>query len=358
VSHPAYRYLVLNSATRRVVAELPALAVSFGDVLNNRGAFSVTLPLTMPEVPVSLADLDPPRALFVVERAGIPLWAGWVWTWEADLAADTLTLNGEGWLSILGRAIWTGSLSYTATEQSAIMAAIIDAAQARSPYAAVGIDTSRVLATGVERTHSVGALGTHTVEERLMDLCGSSLSSGVDFVFLPRWDDTGALAVDFYAHPVPNLGRDSGLTLTLGSNADLLSITGDGSATTYSHRTVGAGDEHTALLATASAEHLTAASVLVESATVHSDTETAAALQSLADRHLAIHSQTILIPRVRVTGDLFGSFIVGDRVQVQGTAGLVSLDGSYRITGWDASLDASSEMLVDLTLAPVAAFLP
>lgn len=351
-----YRYLILDSATRRVTAELPLIiSARYGDVMNDRGSFSATLPLDLGGAPITLSDLDPGNALFVVERDSVPVYAGWVWTWEADLEADTLTINGEGFLSYFGRRVWTANQAYSA-DQVIIVESLIDHAQL-APSGYVGVINANGPFHGVHRTVQFMPYGGLTYERLLQDLSGSNLDNGVDFAFLPYWSSSPPeLRAHCYIHPLPRLGRDSGVTLELGVNADLTRITADGSQRRTHALAIGAGNELAAPTALAEDAVLAAELRRLEVASQYTEVVSPTKLSELAARDLSIYRTPITIPSVRLDESVFfGSLIVGDRLQVQGGHGLVDLDGTYRLTAWTANAE-DGHTDVELTLAPLAAF--
>lgn len=351
-----YRYLLLDSSTRRVTAELPLItSATYGDVLNDRGAFSATIPLDLGAVPVSLAELDAGKALFVVERDSVPVYAGWVWTWEADLEADTFTINGEGWLSYFGHRVWDMNHAYS-MDQVMIVEDIVNIAQART-NGHVGVYHNYGPLHGVIRSVTYGPFGGLTYERLLQDLSGSVVNDGVDFAFLPVWvGSPPVLAMTLYQHPIPRLGRDSGMVLELGVNADLLRISGDGTKRRSLSRAIGPGNDISAPSAIAEDPTLAESLRLLEAAESYTEEADPADLATLAARDLTIYRNTIVVPSVRMDeSEFFGHLIVGDRLQVVGGTGLVSLDDSYRLTSWTARTE-DGHTDVELTLAPLSAF--
>lgn len=352
-----YRYLLLDSATLRVQAELPLiLSATYGDVLNDRGSFSVTIPLDLGGLPLTLADLAPGKALFVVERDAVPVYAGWVWTWEADIEGDTFTLNGEGWLSYLGRRVWDVSRAFN-MDQVVIIEEVVDEAQSRA-NGYVGIVNPLGPLHGYTRQVVLAPRGGLTYERILQDLSGSNLDNGVDWAFLPYW--TGSppeLRVSLYQHPLPRLGRDSGIVLELGVNAELLRITGDGTRLRTRAEAIGAGNELAAPVESVEDTFLASTLRLLEVSEKYNEVADPTQLEALATRDLAIYRDPILIPSVRLDESVFfGHLIVGDRLQVVGGSGLVSMDETYRLTSWTATTE-DGQTTVELTLAPLSSFI-
>jgi hypothetical protein len=92
-----------------------------------------------------------------VEREGVIVRGGMLWTAEADLDDGTMKLNGEGFLSCFRRRVLRATKTYVAQDQTTgITKDLINYAHGVTG-GNLGIDTSGVAATGVLRDRTYNA---------------------------------------------------------------------------------------------------------------------------------------------------------------------------------------------------------
>src|SRR5688572_28345798 len=110
----AWRFLLFDIQSRQAQAEVDcAGGVSWSEELNGPGSFQANISLNQPaSSPVTMSAISPPRAVFAAERDDVILGAWFVWTHDYDLAAGTVTLAGEGWLSYLRRRVLRETLHF------------------------------------------------------------------------------------------------------------------------------------------------------------------------------------------------------------------------------------------------------
>lgn len=349
-----WRFLLFDAVTREPQAELLAVdGVSYGETLNEPGQLKAAVQLVQPAgSPITIEMLNPPRAVFAVERDDVLMWAGPIWTHEYDLVGGVLNVTAEGYLSYLRRRILRTTKVYAQVDQAAIAKELVDYTQAVTG-GDLGVDTVTQYEASLrlrDRTypaHERKRIGT--LIEQL-----AAVRDGFDFRFVPRWSNgpNSLLVVDFDM-TYPNTGRETGLVWELGSNVTIPNATLDGTALAYQVDAVGQGTGDVTPIETVVDAQLIADNLLLEddvSATDVSETDT---LLGKAQRRLDRGRVPMVIPRVSVGVNEVGSFQVGDRVLLRASYGLFQVDSIYRTTSYQ--VDVMNDQ-VDVTLAPLEVF--
>lgn len=120
-----YAALLGDIVTGQIRGELPVESISATNALNAPGQASVTLPLNAGDQFTS-ADFDPGRSSLSVLRDGTCLWSGIIWTWDAEVAGNSLNLNANGWHSYFRRRFLKVDMAFVDEDQSDIVKALID----------------------------------------------------------------------------------------------------------------------------------------------------------------------------------------------------------------------------------------
>lgn len=350
----AWRFLVLDAMTRQAQAELSLVEdVTFSATINSPGAFKARLPLKQPTgSPVSMSMLSPPRAVFAVERDGVLLWTGPIWTHEYDVEGGTLELAGEGYLSYLRRRTLRATKTYTTTEQINIAHDLLTYTQGQ-PRGDLGIVNAGT-ATGRLRDRTYYYYERKRIGTLIEQL--AAVQDGFDFEFRPRWTSgpNSTLAVDFIT-TYPALGRATGIVLDLGA-VDVATVSLDGTQLAYSVDAIGRGMGDTIPISTQYNLATEAVNLTLDDDVSVGDVEDLTVLTSYALRRLNRGSAPIVIPTVKMGTDFLGTIIVGDQVRVRASYGLLQVDSTYRITGYEVSIPASGPEVMSLTLAPLEVY--
>lgn len=349
----SYRVTYTTLPGGAIIGELPVSDLTFSTVLNAPGSFSATLPLDHAHgCGIDAEALSPGRVAVFIERDNVCLWSGILWTMELDVKANSARLNGEGWLSYFRRRFIKADLSYTATDQTTIAAALIDYAQSATG-GDVGIVTDPT-ATGVLRDRSFVGTERKEIGEAVEQL--AEVRDGFHFAFVSDRQPTGFRTR--FVTGYPETGRPTDVVFDLNSNMELLTATVDGTALTNSVEIRGAGEGAAALTYTAEDATSFTTTPLLETVESFTDVSEVATLTAKAQHRLNLGRSPLVIPTIKVDPDgdpPLGSYFTGDRVRVRGRLGILDLDADFIITSVEVSAGPSAET-VGLSFAPVEAF--
>jgi hypothetical protein len=358
-----YRYLLRDVITGDLLGEVPFISANYSDVLNAPGSFSGTLGLQQPAKLTSvLRDalnlIDQGRLTLFVDRAGVMVWGGFLWTTDCDYDAGTCTLNGEGYLSYYRKRLILGDLTYTGVDQITIAKNLVDYANAAFySWGGLPVVTTDVTASGVLRDRTYLASETKWVGESLEQL--AAVEDGFDFRFEPQWA-SGIPQIRFLT-TFPNTGRSTDTVFDLGTQVKGLRVTHD--ATTLANRVmaIGATLASTDAPLTSSALNLRSigASPLYDDVVNFTDVSNPLTLRQHAGRRIQRGSTAIVIPSVDVDPNqapTFGSYAVGDIVTLRGELGIESVNGLFRITERAMSVDDNGSESVGLSFANLEVF--
>lgn len=359
---PVTTYYAYDLRAREITAELPLGRVAWSRDLKRPGVFRGDLPLKASDA-VNRAWVQatqPKRAGLVVDRDGVPVWAGVIWKRDYDTTTQVMTLGAGGFLSYLHRLAITSTLTFTGTDQFAIARTLLDAAQAKAG-ADLGI-TATAGSSGVLRDRTYWGYEAKPVGEALTQL--SDVISGFDFDFDLAWGGATGRRLDVnLTLSYPRRGRraeTNNLVFEIGRNAQLLSWPEDTSEAADVVYAVGAGEGDDMLRFTASDLSLVDAGYLRTERTItHKDVTILGTLQGHAQAELAARRQTgVSTPKLSTQGDRepeVGSWILGDECTVRIQAGddvrfPDGIERFYRILGYDVDVDDNGAERVTLQL--------
>lgn len=352
------RLLFGDAATGTVLGELPDAEVVAVDELGDVGALAATMPLATAARPwvsgaaappqLTRATLEPSRTALWLDRHGVVLWSGLAWRAHVDVEADELTISAAGWHSYFRRRRIRTTLSYAATDQYAIAAALIDAAQA-VPGGDVGVDTSTVGTSGQLRDRTYPHWERATVGERLEQL--AAVQGGFSWAYRTVWDGD-----DLVTRLVlrPPTGRATAHVFELGVNVDLLDYEVDASERADTVDAIGSGEAEDLLIRTAADPSLIGTYPLLERVISHTSVGDGTVLAGHAARDLALHRDPTERLSLAVDPDgipRLGAYEVGDLVRVRGSRGWLDIDSLYRITSMRLDVGDQTDVTVDLIQA-------
>jgi hypothetical protein len=155
-----YRYLTTDLLTNTVIAELPLTGVTWGQALNDAGQFQGHMMLSDSRITNVLGTYNasnqftldyvttPAKVGLYVERDGVIVWGGVIWSRQYDSLSQTMSLGAREFDSYLQRRRFSETKAWvTGTDQSTIVKYILDAMN-NAPYGNIGIDTSAITAMG------------------------------------------------------------------------------------------------------------------------------------------------------------------------------------------------------------------
>jgi len=384
-----YTYQVVDLRTGAVLDELPLSGVSFATLLNEVGELRGQLVLGDPRITVRTprAVTEPGRTALYVDRDGVLVWGGIIWTTRYSSVDRMLEIGAAGFWSYydhrrvlpsdydpLGSDLSSASVSFADEDQGRIVQELVELA-GRHPGGDIGMLVQQGQYAGIHRNITYPGTDLKSVGDALRDL--TSLTDGPDVLFDCLYDAQG--------RPVPRLRVGSPALGQLGSphvweyGANLVEYSWPKDAAGMANRVFALG----ATLETSETERTDEASTLVavpdpppkqlvavacdpssawpltESEESHLDLADQGLLQSLADSALEASGSPVVLPELTVRADrepCLGSYQVGDWA-------LIVLQDHYfpegrqftvRIVGIEVTPgDDAGEELVKLTVTPL-----
>lgn len=366
-----YRLLYTRLRTGELLGELPAISFGFADEINAPGSFNATIALddvAQIEAPgahptpessstigspqgVTLETLIPAATGVYVERDGVILWGGIVWTAVLSVESSTIEIGAEGFLSYLWRIGIRADLSYNA-DQAVIAANLVNYAMG-APGANIGITTATVAAT-TTRVRNYLAAERKPVGEALAQL--AAVDGGFDFSFVHSL--TGSTFSALFVPTTDTIGRLTAHKFEVGTNMSLLELSIDGATVAnlveVFGQTIG---EVTAVGFAYDSASLDTYPLLERSETA-GDVKEQSTLTAKAARALQRRSAALRRVKIEVFPDAeppLGSYQVGDRVELAGSYGALSISGIWRITSLSVQVSNRDER-VRMSLSPQEVF--
>lgn len=360
---PEYRFLAYDVRTNTAIGELPLDSVSFSSVLNGAGDLSASVPLIGRDAArAALAATIPERTALYVERDGVLVWGGIIWTRTFRKSARAVSVQAAEWWSYLRRLPLRSDLSFAGVDQLEIARQIV---QTVLGYTGADIGLSYGAETsGRLRTRTYAAFERKQAAEAVEQL--ADVIDGFDFSVEVGWGTTAptrTLSLSF-----PRRGRSNVETVPvfeLGKNLIDYEVLDDGTQSARLVDVIGAGDGPATLIGsatdTASIDAgfpLTVDTIAEKDITVRSTIDARAAA-AVAARAATPQFWSIVVDANDPDGP-FGSWITGDDCRIRiddderfprladGSAGY---DATHRIIGWQIRLDDSGETLA-VTVGP------
>jgi hypothetical protein len=355
-----YRYLFADLLTNSILAELPLTGVAFTQQLNQAGTFSARILLSGINAAGQNVDAAtiPGRCALYVDRDGILVWGGVVWSRNYNSTSQTLTLGAREFESYFERRRITTTQAFTNTDQLAIVQTLVTAAQA-VPNGDIGVivgtETSGVLVDRVYYNYEL-----KSVHGAIMDL--SRAENGFDYRIKVQYDgafqpekrlllgyprlgtaySTSTVNVPFFEFPAGNVVE--------------YEYPEDGAIAANTVHALGAGSNEGKLISSASDSTLLAAGwPLLEEQANYSDVVDPALLAELAQGQVLAVSYpptTIKMVVPAFVEPVFGTYQIGDdaRVRIKDDRFPAGLDAIYRIVGISVEPGEDGPERVTLTL--------
>jgi hypothetical protein len=365
-----YTYYTADLATGAITDELPLYDVTFSTELNEAGEFRARLPLGDPRVGVHRPRelTEPGRAALYVERDGVLVWGGVIWTVKYTSADQHLEIGAAGFLSYFDHRrvlpadfdpdapdLGSVTVPFTDRDQSDIARALVAIAQAH-PGGDIRVRPESTALSGITRTLVYPGSDLKSTGEALREL--ASLEEGPDFLFDMAYGSDGR-PVRRLRVGTPHLGQQ-GTPHVWEYGANLIGYTwpADGASTASRVFALGEqGGEGSQLVAVA--EDRTTGRPLTETEVSYVHLTDAELLHSQARSALAAVSAPVVLPELTVRADLepvLGSYQVGDDalVVIKDVFFPEGIRFGVRITGIEVTPgnDAGEEQ-VQLTVTPV-----
>lgn len=345
-----YRILAADLLTGAIREEIPFTTFTWTHTLNKPGAFSGTLPLRHPKA--TRANLDPSRTLIHVERGGLIVWSGILWTVQADQASTTVTCGAEGWWSYFRRRSLRVAKTYAAQDQtSGIVADLLNYAQGVAG-GNIGVALSAP-ASGVLRDQSYLATDRVTIGTEVERL--AALQNGFDFAVEAAW--SGPTVAATFTTYYPQRGIRTQLVWDIAANIQGLSQTIDGTRQGNQVDMVGAGDGQDMLISTA--VDLSTVGItypLLDFVSQHKEVTNTSTLSAHAALMLSQSSLPVeMFPGVLVNDSpdsAIGSFRTGDSVWITGRDGYIVASSFQRITEYSVAVNSEGRESVSVIFTP------
>lgn len=250
-----YRYLAFDLMTNVAKGDVPLNNVSYDWTLNSVGSLTADVAFNAATAADVTAMTEPERTLLIVERYGVFMWGGVVWTRNRSNSADgpKMTISAAELGSLLHRNRNVVDLTYTATDQLAIAQDLVTKLQAQAGAAfgiSVGSQTSGVPQSRTYNAYERGNFGD------LLDAL-SAAQNGFDWAIEIGGDPgtpTKTLNLGY-----PRRGRvagSTGVVFAAGKNLMSYTINEDGTTSARAVDELGDGDGSDMLISTAAATPL------------------------------------------------------------------------------------------------------
>ena len=375
-----YTYYTADLATGVITDELPLYDVTFSTELNEAGEFRGRLPLDDPRVTVHHPRelTEPGRAALYVERDGVLVWGGVVWTVKYTSADRHLEISAAGFLSYFDHRrvlpadfdpsttdLGSVDVTFTDRDQSDIARELVAIAQAH-PGGDIRVRPDATTLSGTPLTLAYPGSGLKSTGEALREL--ASLEGGPDFLLDMTYGSDGR-PVRRLRVGTPRLGQQGTPHVwEYGANLTGYTWPADGASTASRVFALGAQGEQNEQGETsqlvAVAEDRDTGRPLTETEVSYVHLNDPDLLLSQARSALATVSAPVVLPELTVRADLepvLGSYQVGDDATIvikdvffpEGTQFDVRITGIEVTPGNDAG-----EEQVQLTVTPEARSTP
>lgn len=372
-----YRLLYTDLKTGIIKGELPVISFGWSDGINASGSLSATLPLddsSTIEAPdgaggseevdipqtITIDTLAPGRTGIYVERDGVLLWGGVIWTAELNVASSTINIGAGGFMTYLDRLHLVQDYNPSGIDQGAIAKSLVDTAMAL-PGADIGI-TMATPTVSTSRTRNYWSTERPVVGELFRQL--ADVKNGFTWGFTYTYDNTtdpdnptvlAAIVLD-----VEPLGRSTNIVFELGVNVGLLSLSLDGSsmanAVTY---TTTVDTTNATLYVTESDAASQVSYPRLETVVQATDVRDVDTLTAKAQHHLQRTKTAVERLSLSAYTDAepnLGSYTPGDQATVRGSHGALQVSGTYRLVDLNVSVDTSGLEVTNINLVPLEVF--
>lgn len=360
-----YRYLFADLRTNAILAELPLTGVTFSQVLNSPGTLNARLMIS--DVRESAYDIQgatiPARSAVYVDRDGVLIWGGIVWTRRYNSETQTIEMMAREFDSYWENRRIAVSDAFINQDQLTVVEDLITTAQSATggdigiiiPSNTSGVLISRVY-YGYELKDLYGAI---------KDL--SNADNGFDFNVDVYYDQTNTprkrLDLGYPARGRTYSASDpAALVFEFPGNMVAYEYPEDGVTTANTIYAIGPGSNEGKLIASASIPgQITAGWPLLEDTTTYNDTYDPTLLGNIAQaeviaKRVPISTVKAVLPAY--VAPVLGTYKTGDQCLLRITdARFPSVNGGYglaevrRIVAINVEPGETGPERVTLTLA-------
>lgn len=314
-----YTYLACDLMTGAVLAELPLSDVQFDLTLNGAGSFSATMPLRDKRISAvgPIAATEPSRTALYVDRDGVLVWGGILWTRQYSNSTGLLTIGGNEFWSYFRRRFISVNYLVTAADQLHIAQDLCAGAQS-DPHGNIGV-TVGAETSGILRDYTSYSYELKPVAEAVEEL--SQLDRGFDFAIDVQY--VAGVPTQTLNLGYPRRGRAAAannLIFTAPGNIVEFDWDEDGTAqSTYLYvQGVGEGDSMIRSIVSAP-DMLDAGYPRLDGSIALKDATDQTTANDRARAESAATKVAVTVPKITVRGNVepvLGSYVVGDDIRI------------------------------------------
>lgn len=335
-----YTYLFCDLLTDTVLAELPLSQVTYSTILNGIGTLRAFVPYNTDTLPLDPETATTPgRTALWVDRDGVIVWAGIVWTRQPGAGGKTIqaqeflsyfqhryiktTLSTDPSQVVDPRLIPDGQLLFN--DQKYLYWCLMTYAQAQ-PGGNIGINVDQLTAPATNVRRSVTWNGTERPEiyKSISDVASSDdgYDWGVEVGWTPAANNMAPLRYKRARIWYPQRGRpaaESGLVFTKGGpGSNIIDYDWPEDGTQLADEVSGLGDgqdDARPISVVQNGDLLASGWPLLESVTTYTGVSDPAQLAGLTTAELQARGSALTQPTFTVSADddpAFGSYSVGD----------------------------------------------
>lgn len=334
---PDYTITVKSYAGSTLVADLPVETLEYSTVLDSPGSCSVDLLLD--QAAATMANLPAGGAQLEVSRGGTPRWGGWVWSSQASLESQRVSLSADGWTSRLRHRVFDDSRAFFGAEQFNIAWSLIDYTQAKA-NGGLGItrDGGEV-PSGITRKRLYCCHERVTILDALEELAFAD--DGFDFEVTPAkvWKVYYPRRGTASSH-VFSTGTGPGVSNVWGLSLDI-----DGSELVNNVGVMPQNDVCTDIEVLTNSGSITAYGLMEETLTSdakHVDDRRAEGREYVRMRNQPRWSLSIVTPDVPWDSPAYD---IGDTVTVDADVGFATINQAFRVMSWRVQVQEGQEQV-------------
>lgn len=355
MSISTYRILFENLLAGTGREEIPVNSLQWGRLLDSPGALQGSVDMDHPKC--TRSNLNPGATAVYVERGGLLVWGGILWTGRADSVTRQLTIGAEGFWSYFRRRILRTTKTYTAQDQLFMARDLINYALAQ-PGSLGNITVGSELTTdngGTQqlRTQTYSQFERKNIGQAVEEL--AALKNGFDFEIAVAWDAAGTTPTRTFKLYYPMRGtRNSALVFNhnvTGVSSTVVEV--DATKTTNLLDALGQGDATSMLIGTAVDTSGLSTYPLLEDTSPHKDVNDQTLLNAVAAGDLnrnRLPRETPILSKDATTWPDLGAFQEGDAGLFTVSDGWISVNSYQRIQGFTVNVGDEGQETMSLTV--------
>jgi hypothetical protein len=366
-----YRYLFADLLTNKINAELPLNSVTFGKELNTAGPFSGQVMLSgLQSINYNIQDYTTPgRTAIYVDRDGVIVWGGIIWSRSYDSNSQELTFTGKEFESYFERRRINYDYNVAGSSQDQLTVAqnLLNTAQSAANGnigVQIGTETSGINVNKTWRFYDLKPVA-EAIKEMAQSVTGFDWN--IDCQYDTSYNITKVMHLDYPKRGKRYVSTDPyAFALEFPGNVLDYQYPEDSTSTVNALYGVGAGNNEAKVIAASSsaslgtatpvtaADQLAAGWPLLEDQVSYTDYNNITALTNLTTGYLNAWFNPVVVWTIRVsTSDpVLGSYKCGDdfRIRLLDPRFPSGLDVVRRLSKYDVTVgDNNNPEYVTLT---------